>query len=56
MRSVKETVRLMHLSARMIAGRRWWIVPLLVLFWPLYHAIALLGWQPEDFGPQDAQG
>lgn len=50
------TGRLLLLCARIVAGRRFWAVPLLTLVWPAFQALRLLvGWQPEAFDPADAQ-
>ena len=44
------------LSLRMVAGRRYWIAPLLPLTWVIFQIFRLLvGWRPEDFAPADAQ-
>jgi len=52
-----DTARLVQLSAGLVAGKRFWVLPLLVLFWSLYWAIALFaGWRPQDFSANDVQG
>ena len=51
-----DAVRLLHLSARMTAGRRYWIAPLLPLLWIAFQLFRLLvGWREQDFVPADAQ-
>jgi hypothetical protein len=51
-----DAVRLLHLSARMTAGRRYWIAPLLPLLWIAFQLFRLLiGWREQDFTPPDAQ-
>ena len=51
-----EYVRLMRLSARLVAGRRFWIAPLLPLVWVVFQVFRLLvRWRPEAYGPGDAQ-
>ena len=34
---LRDLLRLVHLSARLIAGRRFWVVPLLVLPWTAFQ-------------------
>lgn len=51
-----DAVRLLHLSARVTAGRRYWIAPLLPLLWIGFQLFRLLiGWRDEAFTPADAQ-
>ena len=51
-----DTLRPLHLSARMTAGRRYWIAPLLPLLWIVFQLFRLLiGWRETDFTPPDAQ-
>jgi hypothetical protein len=46
----------MLLCARLVAGRRFWLAPLLPLAWTAYRAITLLaGWREEGFAAQEAQ-
>jgi hypothetical protein len=55
----RDTLRLIHLSARMIAGRRYWIVPLMILPWPAFQMLrlAIPGWRPQGaFTEPEAQG
>jgi len=55
----RDAWRLAHLSARLIAGRRYWIVPLLVLPWPAFQLLrlAIPGWREGGaFTPPEAQG
>lgn len=54
-----DALRLFHLSARLIAGRRYWIVPWLVLPWLALQLarLGIEGWRPQGaFTPQEAQG
>jgi hypothetical protein len=53
---LSEGVRLLHLSCRMVAGRRYWIAPLLPLLWIAFQIVRLLvGWREVDYGAADAQ-
>jgi hypothetical protein len=55
-RSLRDAGRLLVLSLRMVAGRRYWIAPLLPLAWIAFQVLRLLvGWRPEDYTPADAQ-
>ena len=55
-RSLRDAGRLLVLSLRMVAGRRYWIAPLLPLTWVVFQIFRLLvGWRPENFTPADAQ-
>ncbi len=52
----KARLRLVHLSTRMMAGRRYWIWPFAVLLWPLFQMIRLLvGWRDDSFAAAEAQ-
>jgi ABC-type transport system involved in multi-copper enzyme maturation permease subunit len=49
-------LRLVHLSAQLVAGRRFWIPILLPLLWPAFQAfILLMGWRQTDFEAMHAQ-
>jgi hypothetical protein len=51
-----EAARLGAASARLIAGRRYWIATLLPLTWIGFQVFRLLvRWRPESYGPGDAQ-
>ncbi len=51
-----DTLRLVRISARLVAGRRFWIAPLLPLLWLAFQAICLVfGWRDERFLPVHAQ-
>jgi hypothetical protein len=51
-----DNLLLLWLSLRLQLGRRFWLVPLLALLWPGYHALSLLlGWREQSFGAGDAQ-
>jgi len=52
-----DWVRLVRLSAHLVAGRRFWIAPLLPLLWPAFQAFRLLiGWREDRFEAVAAQG
>jgi ABC-type transport system involved in multi-copper enzyme maturation permease subunit len=51
-----DTALLLWLSLRLQLGKRFWAVPLLVLAWPAFQALALVaGWSDGGFEPEDAQ-
>ena len=51
-----ESMRLGLASARLVAGRRFWIVTLLPLLWVGFQIFRLVvRWRPESYGPADAQ-
>jgi hypothetical protein len=51
-----DYIKLVRISARLVAGRRFWIAPLLPLLWSAFQAIRLLvGWQEERFEAEHAQ-
>lgn len=55
--TVADHVRLVRISARLVAGRRYWIAPLLPLIWIGFQIFRLLvGWRADDYAPVDAQG
>jgi hypothetical protein len=55
-RSLRDAGRLLVLSLRMVAGRRYWIASLLPLTWVVFQIFRLVvGWRPENFTPADAQ-
>jgi len=54
-RGFRETRRLLHLSARTIAGRWYWAWPLATILWPAQWVLWLsIGWS-QDFTPAGAQ-
>jgi len=54
--AIRDSLALLRLSARALAGRRFWIWPLVPLIWPALQAtFLLLGWRQTDFGPVQAQ-
>lgn len=56
MNRVVDVVQLLGLSLRLQLGRWFWFIPLVVLVWPAYLAVALIaGWQPVGFRPLHAQ-
>jgi ABC-type transport system involved in multi-copper enzyme maturation permease subunit len=53
---IAEAWRLGFASARLVAGRRFWIVTLLPLIWIVFQIFRLLvRWRPDSYGPADAQ-
>lgn len=51
-----DGVRLLHLSSKMVAGRKYWIAPLLPLLWIIFQVFRLLiRWRPNDFLAGEAQ-
>jgi ABC-type transport system involved in multi-copper enzyme maturation permease subunit len=48
-------IRLMRLAALQLAGRRFWILPLLPLLWLAFQAVLLLFGTREGFEPEAAQ-
>ncbi len=51
-----NTLRLVRLSARLVAGRRFWIAPLLPTLWLAFQAVRLVaGWREESFEAEHAQ-
>jgi ABC-type transport system involved in multi-copper enzyme maturation permease subunit len=51
-----DGVRLLHLSCRIVAGRKYWIAPLLPLLWIVFQIVWLsIGAYDSDFVPADAQ-
>ena len=54
--SLGDRGELLALSVKTVAGRRYWLAPLLPLVWIAFQILRLLvGWRPGDFGPADAQ-
>ena len=55
-RRLREALRLVKIAARLLAGRRFWIVPLLPLLWPATQALfLLLGWNDETYSSIQVQ-
>jgi len=53
---VAETLQLWRHAARLVAGRRLWIAPLLPLTWIFFQVFRLwVKWRPDDYMPGDAQ-
>jgi hypothetical protein len=51
-----DVALLLRLSLKLQFGRWAWIVPLIALLWPAYHALSLVaGWRDVGFEPADAQ-
>jgi hypothetical protein len=56
LRRIGATLRLWWHAARLVAGRRLWIAPLLPLAWIAFQVFRLLvKWRPDDYMPADAQ-
>jgi len=56
---LRDLRRSVHLSARLIAGRRFWVVPFVVLPWIAFQLgrLAIEGWRPQGaYRPPEAQG
>lgn len=54
--SLAGRTRLLKLAARLLAGRRFWILPILPVLWVAFQVFRLLvGWRPDDYLPADAQ-
>ena len=53
---LRDYIRLTHLSAHLVAGRRFWIATLLPLIWPAALAFCMLvGWRQSGFEEASAQ-
>jgi ABC-type transport system involved in multi-copper enzyme maturation permease subunit len=53
---VNDSIRIVVLSARLIAGRKYWLAPLLTLIWPVIQALSLVArLREESFEAVDAQ-
>jgi hypothetical protein len=53
---LRDRFKLVRLAARIIAGRRYWIAPLLPLIWIGFQIFRLLvNWREESYTPADAQ-
>lgn len=53
---IGDTWRLWRHAARLVAGRRLWIAPLLPLTWIAFQILRLLiKWRPDDYVAADAQ-
>lgn len=53
---IADSLRLVRISAQLVAGRRFWIVPLVPVLWPVFQAFRLLvGWREESFKAVSAQ-
>lgn len=53
---LRDQSRWLYLSAVQLAGRRFWLLPILALSWPLLQTLFLaLGWRREAFEPSAAQ-
>jgi hypothetical protein len=51
-----DSIRIVVLSARLIAGRKYWLAPVLALVWPVIQALALVvRLREESFEAVDAQ-
>jgi hypothetical protein len=55
-RSIGDLLALLVLSLRMLAGRRYWVLPLAPLLWSGSAVLFVaLGWREEDYVAADAQ-
>ena len=53
---MRDHMRLVYLSARLVGGRWFWMLPLLPLLWPAWLMIRLLaGWRQEAYVPAEVQ-
>lgn len=53
---IADGARLTRATLRLVAGRRYWIAPLLPLTWIAFQIFRLLvRWRPDAYGPADAQ-
>jgi hypothetical protein len=53
---ILDLVRLLHLSCRFVAGRKYWIAPLLPLLWIAFQLFRLMiRWRPNDYLAADVQ-
>lgn len=53
--NIKRYLSLMLYSARLVAGRRYWIVIILPLLWPVLQAMfIMLGWRDGKLVPENA--
>ncbi|MBD3867415.1 MAG: hypothetical protein IFK94_04735 [Acidobacteria bacterium] len=53
---LKDEIRLLRLSARLLMGKRFWLVPLFTILWPTALWLFLLwGWTENAYVPTDAQ-
>ena len=51
-----DQLRLLHLSAKSVAGCRYWIAPLLPLTWIAFQVMRVaIRWRPEAYSPDEAQ-
>ena len=56
MAGVRDRLRLMKLAARRLAGRWFWVLPILPVLWIGFQVLRLvLEWRQEDYLPADAQ-
>jgi len=54
--SLAGRARLLKLAARLLAGRRFWILPIVPVLWVAFQVFRLLvEWRTEDYLPADAQ-
>ena len=54
MDSIKRYLRMMFYSARLVAGRKFWIIILIPLFWPILRAAIILFGGGDKLGPENA--
>jgi hypothetical protein len=54
--SLAGRARLLKLAARLLVGRRFWILPIVPVLWVAFQVFRLLvEWRTEDYLPADAQ-
>ena len=55
MDNIKRYLRLMFYSARLVAGRKFWIVAILPLIWLILQVLfVMIGWNDGKYEPKDA--
>lgn len=56
-RKASDILRLLWLAGKLLAGRRFWLLPVLTLAWPAVMALQVVaGVRPEGFTPPQVQG
>ena len=52
----RDWLQLLKLSMRMVAGRRFWLWPLVTLLWPVFQVLrVIIKWRPIEYASTDAQ-
>jgi hypothetical protein len=53
---LRDQLRLLRLSVRIVAGKRYWLWPLVTLLWPAFKVFQrAINWVQLDYTPADAQ-